>query len=162
MMVEKVHLEGMNGTEALVRVNVRDASASDHPLEVLPRSLAQNRINMRLFVGGESGCWVQAMCCVADADGTRLKALADSTHDLMGRTDFQGAAALVSIFPHRFNLKAVGLALMAFSEAGVPLHGLCSSLSALTFITDHAHLQEAFTALKAYFDFPNNPPRMAG
>jgi hypothetical protein len=52
--------------------------------------------------------------------------------------------------------------LMALAEAGLPLHGLCSSLSALTFITDHARLQEVFTALQAHFDFPNNPPRMAG
>lgn len=159
-MVEKVHLEGMNGTEALVRVNVVDASASGHILSGFPRSLAQNRINMRLFMGGESGCGVQATCCVADGDGTRLKTLADSSPELKGCIDFEGAAALVSVFPHRFNLKAVGLALMAFSEAGLPLYGLCSSLSALTFVTDHVRLQEVFAALQTCFDFSNNLPRM--
>jgi hypothetical protein len=161
-MVEKVHLEGMNGTEALVRVNIVNGLAPDDVLNGFLRSLAQERINMRLFIGAESGCGIQVTCCVADADGIRVKTLADSAPELRGCTELYGAAALVSIFPHRFSLKTVGLALTAFSEANLPLHGFCSSLSALTFITDHARLQEVFTALQAHFDFPDNPPRMAG
>jgi hypothetical protein len=159
-MVEKVHLEGMNGTGALVRVNIVNGLAPDGMLTGFLRCLAQRRINMRLFIGEESGCGVQATCCVADADGIHVKTLADSTPVLKGCTALQGAAALVSIFPHRFSLKTVGLALMAFSEANLPLHGFCSSLSALTFITDHARLQEVFTALQTHFDFPDNPPQM--
>jgi hypothetical protein len=161
-MVEKIHLEGMNGTGALVRVNIVNSSGPGDILAGFLRSLAQKRINMKLFIGAESGCGGQATCCVADADGIQVKTLADSTPDLKGCTELQGAAALVSIFPHRFDLKIVGLALMALAEAGLPLHGFCSSLSALTFITDHARLQEVFTALQAHFDFPDNPPRMAG
>ncbi len=48
-MVEKVHLEGMNGTGALVRVNIVNGLASDDILAGFLRSLAQKRINMRLF-----------------------------------------------------------------------------------------------------------------
>jgi hypothetical protein len=161
-MVEKVQMEGLNGTGPLVRVNIANGSAPDDILKGFIRSLTQERINMRLFIGAESGCGVQATCCVADADGARVKTLTDSTPDCEGYTELQGAAALVSIFPHRFNLKTVGLALIAFSEAGLPLHGLCSSLSGLTFITDQARLHDVFTALQAYFDFVNSPPRMAG
>jgi hypothetical protein len=161
-MVEKVHLEGMNGTGALVRVNIVDGLAPGDMLTDFLRSLAQQRISMRLFIGAEGHRGVQATCCMADADGIRVKTIVDSTPDLKRCTELQGAAALVSIFPHRSNLKTVGLALMALAEAGLPLHGLCSSLSALTFITDHARLQEVFTVLQATFDFPNNPPRMAG
>jgi hypothetical protein len=161
-MVEKVHVEGMNATGALVRVDIVNGSAPGDTLKGFLRSLAQQRINMRLFIGAESHRAVQATCCVVDADGIHVKTIVDSTPDLKGCTEFQETAGLVSIFPHRFNLKTVGLALMALAEAGLPLHGLCSSLSALTFITDQARLQEVLTALQATFDFSDNPPRMAG
>jgi hypothetical protein len=161
-MVEKVHLEGMSTKGALVRVNIVNGAATDDILKGFVRTLAQKRINMRLFIGAEGGGGVQATCCVADTDTIQLKTLTDSTPDCEGYAQLQGPAALVSIFPHRFSLKAVGLALAAFSEAGLPLYGLCSSLSALTFITDHARLHDVFTALQARFDFVNRPPRMAG
>jgi aspartokinase len=160
-MVEKVNLEGMTATGALVRVNIVKGSAPEDILAGFLRSLAQKRINMRLLIGSESHRGVQASCCVADGDGIRVKTIVDSTPDLKECTELQGATALVSIFPHRSNLKTVGLALIALAEAGLPLYGLCSSLSALTFITDHARLQEVFTALQTHFDFNSNPPRMA-
>jgi hypothetical protein len=161
-MVEKVHLEGMTGTEALVRVNLVKGSDSGDLLRGFLRSLAQHRINMRLFIGAERPLGVQASCCVADVDIIRVKTLVDSNPDLKGCIEHQGAAALVSIFPHRFDLKTVGLALIAFSEAKLPLHGICSSLSALTFVTDQARLQEVFTVLQTQFDFANHPTQMAG
>jgi hypothetical protein len=161
-MVEKVHLEGMSTTEALVRVNIVNGAAPDDILKGFVGSLAKERINMRLFIGAKGGCGVQAMCCVADTDTIQVKRLTDSIPDCEGYAEPQGPAALVSIFPHRCDLKTVGLALMAFSDAGLPLYGLCSSLSALTFITDHARLHDVLTALQACFDFANSPSRTAG
>jgi hypothetical protein len=161
-MAEKVQMEGMTGTGPLMRVSiVGDLPGADTMTGFL-RSLATSRINMRLFIGAESGCGVQATCSVSDADAIRTEVLADSIPELKRCTERRGAEALVSIFPHRFNLQTVGLALMALAEARLPMYGLCSSLSALTFITDHARIQEVFAVFQATFDFSNNPPRLAG
>jgi hypothetical protein len=73
--------------------------------------------------------------------------------------EFSGSVDLVSVFPHQFNLKALGLSLIALGKAKIPTHGFSSSLSALTFIIDHADLDQAASVLQGSFSFHADPPR---
>jgi aspartokinase len=153
-MVDKVPMEGVKRCRELVRVSLVHASPPEEFLLDFLRMLTQNRINMNLFVGNATEKGIQLTCCVTSSDGSRVRELSDNITNLSGCAEFHRSVDLISIFPHQFNLKVVGLGLMAFARAQIPLYGICSSLSALTFITDHTHSDKALAILEDFFDLP--------
>jgi aspartokinase len=153
-MVNKVPMEGVKRCEELVRVSVVRASPPEEFLPGFLRTLTQSRINMNLFVGRATEKGIQFTCCVTSSDGSRVRELTDNMTDHRGGVEFHHPVDLISIFPHQFNLKVVGLSLVAFSRARIPLYGICSSLSALTLITDHGHSDKALAVLKEFLALP--------
>jgi aspartokinase len=131
-------------------MDVADRSYAGERLPRMLGELARAEISMSLFMGGETQEEIRFACCVADSDGARLKA--DPNRDFSTGVKFYAGVDLVALFPHGFDLKRLGLGLAALARAGIPLRGVCSSLSAITFITDHTHSDQAAAALKGYFD----------
>jgi len=153
-MGEKIPMEGVNVSPKMVRVTVCHSLPGGDLMAGFLHPLARDRINMKLLITKEGKEESRAFCCMAAADGTRAKGLIDSTPDMAKQAELYEPVGLISIFPLRSSLKAVGLALIALGEARVPVHGFCSSLSALTFVIDHDRLQEALAAFEGCFDFP--------
>jgi aspartokinase len=158
-MGEKSPLDGMNVRGGLARISVEDPARSGDLAQDFLRLLAQNRVNMNLFITGEGQGRAHVVCCVAGSDGERMRARFSSGSGWMTLTEYHEPVDLVSIFPHRSSMKMLGLALIALAEADVPLQGFCSSLSSLTFMIHHNRLEEACTALKNCFDLPGERVR---
>jgi len=158
-MNDTIPMEGMKVSGDLVRVSVANASLAEEVVARFLGGLTDNRININLFIGGKGSEGTQFTCCIAAPDEERVKTLTEPISDLKGRVQFSGPVDLLSVFPHRFNLKALGLSLIALGKAKIPLHGFCSSLSALTFITDHADLDQASSVLQGSFSLHADPPR---
>jgi aspartokinase len=147
---ERIALEGLRVSGGLALMEVADRSYAGERLPRMLGELARAEISMSLFMGGETQEEIRFACCVADSDGARLKA--DPNRDFSTGVKFYAGVDLVALFPHGFDLKRLGLGLAALARAGIPLRGVCSSLSAITFITDHTHSDQAAAALKGYFD----------
>jgi hypothetical protein len=160
----KMSMEGLNASAEMVEVCFHDSSGLGHKLTEFPRLLARDRINMHFFVGLQRGGEVRAACGIAAVNKGRLKALAEWEPHLKAGMDYYDSIVFLSVFPHRFDLRAVGSALSALARAGIPLRGFCSSLSALTFMTETSHigkavaaLQESFHILSCRTDLPEEP-----
>ena len=155
-MGEKIPMEGVNISPKMARVSMF------HPggdlLTGFLRPLAEDRINLKLLIAEEGTEGGRLSCCVAASDGNRTRSLIDSDPDLAKRAEMHEPVGLISIFPLRSSLRTLGLAVIALSEARVPVYGFCSSLSALTFVIDHDRLQEALAAFESCFDFPGERP----
>jgi hypothetical protein len=158
-MNDTIPMEGMKVSGDLVRVNVVDASPAEELVARFLKGLTDNRINMSLFIGGKGSGGIQFTCCVAAPDEERVKTLTEPIPDFRECVEFSGPVDLLSVFPHRFNLKALGLSLIALGKAKISLHGFCSSLSALTFMTDHTDLDRASSVLQGSFGLHADPPR---
>jgi len=63
---------------------------------------------------------------------------------------------VLSIYPHRHNLSLLGKVLSTLAGQGVPIHGLCTSISALSILTDFKEFDAAVTALAGVLDLPPN------
>lgn len=149
--MEKISMEGLTASGEMVEVCLHDSSGLGHRLVEFPRLLARDRINVHFFVGLQRGGEVQSTCCIAAVNKGRLKALAEWEPHLKAGMRFYDSILLLSVFPHQFDLKVVGSALGALTAAGIPLRGFCSSLSSLTFLTEHSHLEKAVAALQECF-----------
>ena len=148
---QKISMEGLNTSAEMVEVSIQDSSGLGHRLAEFPRLLARDRINMHFFVGLQRGREVRSACGIAAVNKGRLKALAEWEPHLKAGMEYYDSIVLLSVFPHQFGLKAVGSALSAMAEARIPLRGFCSSLSALTFMTEPSHLEKAVAALQECF-----------
>jgi aspartokinase len=157
-MVEKIPMEGVNISPKMTRVSLSHSSLGGGLISDFLHPLAQERINMNLFIAGEGRKGCQVLCCVAEADGSRTVRLAHPTSGQAEGTVVHEPVGLISIFPLHSSLKTVGLALIALAGARVPVYGFCSSLSALTFVIDHDRLDEAISAFEGCFGFPGERP----
>jgi aspartokinase len=153
-MVDKVRIEGIKRCGELARVSLTHASPLEEFFPAFLRTLTRSRINMNLFVGREKEEGIQFTCCVTSAEGRWVGELVDNMTGQRGDAESHHPVDLISIFPHRFNLKVLGMSLMALARAQVPMYGICSSLSALTFITDQTHSDKALAVLKESLALP--------
>ena len=157
--MEKIPIAGVKLSGELLQINISGFSnALDAKLE-LSRLLSANRINMPFLSGVHLEERSQATGCVAAEDGGRVRELIHADSKLRHRAEFLPSVGLISLFPHQFSLKILGLSLFALGAAGLPLYGMGSSLSALTWITDYAHLDHAVAALQEHLAVPeeNDP-----
>lgn len=149
---EKIAMEGLKVSGNLSLMEVADRSYAGERLSRMLGELAKAGVNMMLFIGGESQEEIRFASCVAASDGAHIKALMDLNPELRTGVELSAAVDLLALFPHRFDFRILGLGLTALARARIPLHGFCSSLSAITFVADHADLDQAVAALKGCFD----------
>lgn len=149
---EKIAMDGLRVSGNLALMEVADQSYAGKRLSRMLGELAKAGVNMNLFIGGETQEEIRFACCVAASDGAHIKALMDPNPELRTGVELSAAVDLLALFPHCFDLKILGLGITALARAGIPLHGFCSSLSAITFVTDHTDLDQAIAALKGCFE----------
>jgi hypothetical protein len=153
-MTDRNSIDGIKLSNELVRINLRSHAGTGATLSVLCRTMASNRINMPFLSTACLGGDFQVSCCVAIEDGPLAKAVLEADAVLKKGLTFVRSVGLLSIFPHRSSLGILGLSLYALGKARLPLYGVASSLSALTFITDYARLEEAAASLEEVLRVP--------
>jgi aspartokinase len=153
-MTQRTKIEGIKLSSELIAINFRNISDSEDPISHICQLLALNQINMPFLSVSRAGTKIQLFCCVSVEDKTRIKDLIHSESVLSSSAECINGVGLLSIFPHQFSMKILGLSLQALGEACLPIYGLASSLSALTFVIDYTHFHKAIASLRAYLDIP--------
>jgi aspartokinase len=90
-------------------------------------------------------------CCVAAEDINRIKKIVAGEPKLKDNLEFIPGVGTLSIFPHHSNLKLLGLSFYLLGGQHLPLYGMASSISSLTFITDYLQLDKAVSILLEKF-----------
>ena len=151
--MDKFPMEGCKVIGGLFQAEFFSSPTKGVLLDFLGR-FAKNRINLDLLTGRQTDDRLMVDCLVSSGDAELAKSLIRSDPDPGKHADFREAVDVLSIFPHKADLRAVGLGLLAFAQKGIPLYGFCSSLSTLAFITDPNQTEMALSALGACFDLP--------
>ena len=93
---------------------------------------------------------------MAAEDANRVEKLVAMEPELRENIEILPAVGALTLFPHYSNLKLLGLFFYLLGEAHLPLYGMASSISSLTFITDYPQLDNAVSTLLEYVDLPPN------
>lgn len=152
--MEKIQIAGVKLSGELLQVNISGFSHALDAKRDLSQLLSANQINMQFLSGVCLRGRSQATCCVRAEKEGRVRELIHADPGLRDNAEFVPSVGLLSLFPHQFSLKILGLSLFAVGAAGVALHGMSSSLSALTLVTDYVHLNKAVAALQEYLNMP--------
>ena len=153
---KKIRINGVKLSTELVQINILNHFFPQSSRFLFFQLLAQHQINIPFILISGMGEKIIGSCCVAVEDIHRIREVVAGESKLSERLEFVPGIGTLSIFPHYSNLKLLGLSFYVFGKQGLPLYGMASSISSLTFITDYSRLDEAVSTLLEYTDLPPN------
>lgn len=152
--MKKIRIEGIKLSEELFQLNILRHFHSKDTLRHFCRILASNKINIPFLSTAYFGEEVQLVCCMSAEQKAKVQDLINAEASLGGCVEFIPSTGLLSVYPHKSDVRVLGLSLFALGRARIPIHGLASSLSALTLVTDYGRLDEAAEVLQEYLELP--------
>jgi aspartokinase len=153
---KKIRINGIKLSTELVQINLLNGSFSQEFRPLFFRLLAQHQINIPFILTSGMGEEIIGSCCVAVEDIHRIKKVVKEKPKLKDNLEFIPGVGTLSIFPHHSKLKLLGLSFYLFGKQRLPLYGMASSISSLTFITNYSQLDEAVSILLEHIDLPPN------
>jgi hypothetical protein len=152
--MDKFPMEGCKVVDGLFQAEISYSSPAKGVLTEFLGRFAGNRINLDLLTGRQKEGRLELDFLLSSEDADRAWSLIQSDPDPGKITNSRAVVDSLNIFPHKADLRAVGLALLAFARKEIPLYGFCSSLSTLTFVTDPIQTDKALSSLGECFDLP--------
>ena len=153
---KKIRINGIKLSTELVQINLLNGSFSQDSRPLFFQLLAQYQINIPFILTSGMEEKIIGSCCVAAEDIHRTKKVVAGEPKLKEHLEFIQGVGTLSIFPHHSNLKLLGVSFYLLSKASLPLYGMASSISSLTFITYYSLLDEAVTTLLEFMVLPPN------
>ena len=157
-MAHHIRIDGLKLSDELLQIRLRYSSRSAHSPSLLYRRLAEHAINVTFLSLACHARDIVSSCCVSIKAQDEVRDLIASDPNLEGHIQFFPSVGMVSLFPHQNSMAVLGRALKAFGKAHLPLYGMGSSLSSLTFITDYARLGDAAEEIEKALESPSNAP----
>jgi aspartokinase len=149
-----IPLDGIKLSSELIWLHLQDLIVeTDSHLHFL-RQLSQDQINLPFITTHCSGGRMHLCCCVPAENANRLGEILRSENGFGRRFHLVASVGLISMFPHRYNLRLLYVLINALRVASLPVYGFASSISSLTFVTDYAKLDTAVAAVKQHVELP--------
>lgn len=146
--METTRINGFKLSKELVQVKLQCFSNLLSEGFYFLEKLNSNKINIVflswIFVDGK----IQLSCCIAPEDCYQAQAILASRPGLEKLSYIDLSVGLLSLFPHKNSLSFLAKSLNAFVKVNLPIYGLSSSLSSITFVTDYCSLQDTKSILK--------------
>lgn len=154
--MEKIRIGGIKLSRQLAHLSLRFFFDPDRHRSRFYRSLAENQINIVFLTMSRADPGMRVSLCVAVEDLAITRAILQAELGGTVVLTVNPSVGSVTIFPHRSSFRVLGRAVSALLQGGIPLYGLASSLSALTFVTEYDRLDQAADCLAHDFDLPAN------
>jgi hypothetical protein len=172
----KIGIGGIKFSPELVQYTHHAVSPADRSLTDLFRRLAGQRINLAFVCTGVVGETVHSTFCLAAGDFALVEMLLDTgasqdepkpcrpqngagdpgVPSLRGQLEIIHQVGTLTIFPHRRSLLLLGRVVETLAQAGIAIHSLCTSISALAINIDYLLLDRAVEALEKIVELPDN------
>jgi len=152
-------INGVKMSEPLVLMRVRPRQGASDVMPALCRMLTDLAVNIAFMTSTGLGDPHLALCCIDPSDRPRVAAGLARDTDLSASVHIESdTVGMLSIYPHRASLAVLGAAIQALNENKISLHTMASSISALTFVIDCVHLDQAAAILKDAMNLPSDTP----
>jgi hypothetical protein len=155
-MAGRIPLGGVKFSEELALASLSaDTPPTGAEVDVL-QALAGQRINLFYLSVSRSPGRTQVCACVAADQISLVESIAASVAGGLWACRSVNSVGLLTIFPHASRLEALTRSLAVFAESRLPVFGVSSTLSALTFVTAFEDLERASERLRDVFGLPEN------
>ena len=160
----KIGIGGIKFSGELVHISHRALSPSDTSFLDLLRGIAENRINIPFVCSAVYGNEIRNTFCIAVADFASVDRLFQQQVKPQFSTGLSNREQLtiihrvgtLTLFPHRRDLALLGRIVTILGEAGIVIHSLCTSISALAINIDFHLLELAVEVVGEIVELPEN------
>jgi len=154
-MVDTVRIGGIRLSAELVQLDLLGSTPADARLVDLLRSATAAKINIPHLHQGNSDAARQTTLCLAAEDFLRLrKACTAATAGQRCRV--LSSAGTLTLFPHGGNLALIIRVITALETAGIAIHAISTSVSALVVHMDFDQLERGLEAVRTICRLPEN------
>lgn len=149
-----IRIDGIKFSEKLILYNFLDSSAQAPSSINIIQSLRRHQLNMPYLTIALIKKKTRISFCVAAEDQNHVERLLGEESNKRGDLEIIPSVGLVTLFPHQSSLNVLGFSLSVFGKAGLPVYGMASSLSTLTFVTTYDGLDRAGEYIQKYLSLP--------
>jgi aspartokinase len=157
--MEKLKIGGLKQSLELCQFDLRGSDSSEEIASGVSKLLASQEINMELltYYPNKNRCHQFTFCISHDKFSTASRILDKEGFLPMGwEINSRGHVGTITIFPHQSAIKILGIILASWAAQLIPIHGIASSLSALSFVTDYHLIDKATEVIQDLFQLPDD------
>ena len=155
-MNEPLRADGIKLSLEMTLITIRASSSELDPNARFLKLMGENRINLPFLCDAAHDSRKSGTYCILSEDIPRAKWIINGDKPLTTCLEYLPSVGSISVFPHNFNLEFIGVMLSLMGQSGAPLHGLATSISALTMITAFSLLEQTATYLSRHVSLPGN------
>ncbi len=150
----RIDISGIKISRELIQFNwLTDAENIVPGLPFFCR-MAENRINITFLGTGRDKKKTFSFCCVETEYFDQVQQLMKQDPEILKNVEMMNSVGTLTLFPHQSNFKLLGLVLAELGRNRLPIYGIGTSISALTFSTKYSLLNEAINKLGQVLNLP--------
>jgi aspartokinase len=157
--MEKLKIGGLKQSLELCQFDIKGRNSSEKIVSRVTKFLASHKINIDfLTCNPNSTRYHQFTFCVSQDkvfDTSKLLKAKDAL-PTGWEVDCREHVGILTVFPHQSALKIVGAIMIAWATHSIPMYGLSTSLSAVSFVTDYRLIEKSVEVIQDSFLLPEN------
>jgi len=157
--MERVKLGGLKQSLELCQFDLR---GPDSPERIVPRVsklLASQKINIAFLTYNHlNDEFHQLTICPHQYDFTRTSGILNAKGTLPRVWGIQSRehVGILTVYPHRSPIKILGCVMVSWAAQSIPIYGIATSLSAISFITDYPTIDKGIEVVQNSFQLPED------
>ena len=157
--MEKLRIGGLKLSLELSQFDLRGPDSSEKIVMGASKALASQKINIEFltYYPNRSNYHQLTFCINQDRFSDASRILEKKGSLPMGwEMNCRGHVGIISVFPHHSALKMLGLIMVSWGKQSIPIHGIATSLSAISLTTDYHVVDKAVEVIQGLFQLPDN------
>ena len=157
--MERVKLGGMKQSLELCQFDLRGPESPERIVPKVSKLLASQKINISFLIYNHlnNGFHKLTICthqydCARTAGILTIRGILTQGWGMQSREH----VGILTVFPHRCPLTILGLVMVSWAAQSIPIYGIATSLSAISFLTDYRTIDKGIEIIQNSFQLPDD------
>ena len=157
--MERVKLGGLKQSLELCQFDLRGPESPEKIVPRVSKLLASQKINIAFLTYSQlNNEFHQLTICPPQYDFSRTSGVLNTKGTLPRGWGIRSRehVGVLTVFPHRSPIKILGLVIVSWAAQSIPIYGIATSLSAISFITDYHWIDKGIEVVQDSFQLPED------
>jgi len=157
--MEKLKVGGLKQSLELCQFDLRGPDSSEEIASGVSKLLVSQKINMEFitYYPNRNSYHQLTFCINQDRLPTASEILKkEGSLPIAWEIKSRGHVGIITIFPHQSAIKILGTIMVSWAAQSIPIYGIATSLSAISFLTDYHLIEKAIENIQDLFELPED------
>ena len=157
--MEKLKIGGLKQSLELCQFDLKGVHSSEEIASKVSKLLLSKKINMEFLTHStyRNNYYQLTFCISQDKFSPALEILKKEDSLPIGwEINSRGNVGIITVFPHQSAIKILGVIMVSWTSQSIPIYGIATSLSAISFITDYQLIDKAIGVIQDLFQLPED------